>query len=143
MKEFQNRIDKEIETLTAELSIPPLELYEPIRYTLSLGGKRIRPLFVLMGCDLFGGEIENAILPAIAIELFHNFTLVHDDIMDKAPLRRNQPTVHKKWNTATAILSGDVMLVKAFSLISKTPVSEKILPLITETFLSTATQVCE
>lgn len=136
---FQNKINKEIETLSAELSIPPAELYEPIRYMLSLGGKRIRPLFVLLACDLFEGKIEDAIPAALAIELFHNFTLVHDDFMDNAPLRRNQPTVHQKWNSSTAILSGDVMLVKAYQFINKSKMCDVILPV----FSQMASQVCE
>ena len=116
---FQNKIGKEIEKLSSEFSLSPFELYEPARYMLSLGGKRLRPVFVLTACDLFGGTIEDAVPAALAIELFHNFTLVHDDIMDNAPLRRNQPTVHHKWNNNTAILSGDVILVKAYQLLSK------------------------
>src|SRR6201989_2423389 len=91
----------------------PVELYEPIDYIMSLGGKRLRPCLLLMACDLFGGDIEKALWPAIGIEVFHNFTLMHDDIMDKAPLRRGKPTVHEKWDTNVAILSGDVMMVEA------------------------------
>ncbi|MEK6614585.1 MAG: polyprenyl synthetase family protein [Bacteroidota bacterium] len=139
IEKFQNRINKEIQKLSAELSIPPAELYEPIRYMLSLGGKRIRPLFVLLACDLFGGKMDDAIYSALAIELFHNFTLVHDDIMDNAPLRRNQPTVHQKWNSSTAILSGDVMMVKAYQLISKSKMHDAILPV----FNKMAAEVCE
>ena len=77
----------------------PLELYEPISYTMADGGKRLRPVLALMACDLFGGDIEDAIPLAIGFEVFHNFTLIHDDIMDKAPIRRNKETVYKKWNT--------------------------------------------
>ena len=139
VKEFQNKIDEEIKKLSSELSIPPAELYEPIRYMLSLGGKRIRPLFVLLANDLFNGKIEHTISSALAIELFHNFSLVHDDIMDNAPLRRNQPTVHKKWNLSAGILSGDVMLVKAFHLLSDSPQFEQIFPVFSEM----AVKVCE
>ncbi len=139
IKDFQNKIEEEIKILSAELTIPPAELYEPARYMLSLGGKRIRPLFVLLACDLFNGKAEDAIPAALAIELFHNFTLVHDDIMDNAPLRRNQPTVHQKWNSSTAILSGDVMLVKAYQLISKNKMCDSILPVFSEM----AIKVCE
>ena len=139
IKDFQNKIDEEIKKFSNELSLPPAELYEPIRYMLSLGGKRIRPLFVLLANDLFGGRNEDAIYPALAIELFHNFTLVHDDIMDNAPLRRNQPTVHQKWNSSTAILSGDVMLVKAFQHLSESPQFEQIFPVFSEM----AVKVCE
>ena len=106
---------------------------------LSLGGKRLRPVFVLTACDLFGGNIEDAVPAALAVELFHNFTLVHDDIMDNAPLRRNQPTVHHKWNNNTAILSGDVLLVKAYQLLSKSKMCNLILPV----FNDMAMKVCE
>lgn len=92
----------------------PSELYEPMNYIISHGGKRIRPLMVLMGCDLFGGNLENAIKPALAIEYFHNFTLIHDDIMDDAPLRRNVPTLHTIYGVNTAILSGDGLLLKSY-----------------------------
>src|SRR5665213_1726746 len=114
---LQARIQKEL----AELSFDkqPVELYEPINYSLSLGGKRIRPLLLLLACDLFKGDIEKAINPAIGIEIFHNFTLLHDDIMDKAPLRRSKPTVHHKWNQDVAILSGDAMLIEAYRFIMK------------------------
>ncbi len=136
---FRHTINEEIERFSTELSIPPAELYEPVRYMFSLGGKRIRPLFVLLGCDLFGGKTDDAISSALAIELFHNFTLVHDDIIDNAHLRRNKPTVHSKWNTSTAILSGDAMLVKAHQLISKNKMCDAILPVFSEM----AIKVCE
>lgn len=139
IKVFQNKIEEEIKKLSEEFSIPPAELYEPIRYMLSLGGKRIRPLFVLLANDLFEGKIKDAIPAALAVELFHNFTLVHDDIMDNAPLRRNQPTVHEKWNPSSAILSGDVMLVKAFHLLSESPQFEMIFSVFSEM----AVKVCE
>jgi geranylgeranyl diphosphate synthase type II len=119
----------------------PKELYDPIIYTLSLGGKRIRPLLVLAGCDLYGGNLEEAINAAIGIELFHNFTLLHDDIMDQAPIRRGKETVYKKWNSNVAILSGDTMFALATEYISKT--HETILPEVLTTFISTARQVCE
>lgn len=124
-----------------KFSFQPKELYEPFNYILSLGGKRLRPLLVLMSCDMFGGKIEDAISPAIGIELFHNFTLMHDDIMDKAPLRRGKPTVHKKFNTNIAILSGDVMFAYAYQYMLK--VNEKVLPGIFKTFNDTAIKVCE
>jgi geranylgeranyl diphosphate synthase, type II len=122
------------------ISDPP-ELYEPIDYTLSLGGKRIRPLMVLAGCELFGGDPRMAIKPAIGIEIFHNFTLLHDDIMDQAPLRRGKETVYKKWSTNTAILSGDTMFAMASEYISKT--DPAILPVVLELFNRTAREVCE
>ena len=139
VKDFQNKIEEEIKSFSKQLSSSPAELYEPICYMLSLGGKRIRPLFVLLACDLFGGKSEDAIPSALAVELFHNFTLVHDDIMDNAPLRRNQPTVHKKWNSSTAILSGDVVMVKAFQLLSESPRFEQVFPVFSEM----AVKVCE
>ncbi len=119
----------------------PKELYEPISYIMSLGGKRLRPVLVLMAADFFGGDISKAIHPALAVELFHNFTLVHDDIMDKAPLRRNQPTVHKKWNDSVAILSADAMMVKAYQELCKAEIS--ILPTLLDIFSETAVKVCE
>ncbi len=119
----------------------PKELYEPISYIMSLGGKRLRPVLVLMAADFFGGDISKAIHPALAVELFHNFTLVHDDIMDKAPLRRNQPTVHKKWNDSVAILSADAMMVKAYQELCKAEIS--VLPALLDIFSETAVKVCE
>ena len=119
----------------------PKELYEPISYIMSLGGKRLRPVLVLMGCDFFGGDSSNAIHPALAVELFHNFTLVHDDIMDKAPLRRNKPTVHSKWNDNTAILSADAMMVIAYQELCKADIS--MLPKLLNIFSDTAVKVCE
>lgn len=121
--------------------VNPSELYEPISYLMNLGGKRLRPALLLMATDLFKGDVEKAIKPALAIEVFHNFTLMHDDIMDKAPLRRGNPTVHAKWNEAVAILSGDVMLVEAYKLIMQ--VKSAILPDILKIFNDTAVGVCE
>lgn len=143
IEKFQHTINEEIERFSSEISIPPAELYEPIRYMLSLGGKRIRPLFVLMACDLLEGKTENAIHAALAVELFHNFTLVHDDIMDNAPLRRNKPTVHSKWNSSTAILSGDVMMVKAYQLIGRSNLSPDIHNSVLTAFNEMAIKVCE
>lgn len=119
----------------------PGELYAPIDYTMDMGGKRVRPVLTLMACELFGGDLQKALPVATALEVFHNFTLVHDDIMDKAPLRRGQPTVHVKWNPDTAILAGDLMMIKAVELFSTLdpPVLKKCLPL----FMKTAAQVCE
>src|SRR5262245_20353580 len=97
----------------------PASLYEPNEYFLKLGGKRIRPVLCLMGNELFDEIKPDAWHAAMAIELFHNFTLIHDDIMDKAPLRRGMPTIHAKYNESTALLSGDVMLVKAYEYLNK------------------------
>lgn len=139
IQELQERIQVEL----AELSFnkQPIELYEPINYSLSFGGKRIRPLLTLLACDLFEGDIRKALKPAIGIEVFHNFTLLHDDIMDKAPLRRSKPTVHHKWNQDVAILSGDAMLIEAYRLIMK--VDDGLLRRILEIFNETAILVCE
>lgn len=92
----------------------PNEFYEPMNYIMSLGGKRIRPVMVLMACDMFGGNIKDAVKPALAIEFFHNFSLMHDDIMDQAPLRRNKPTVHALYGINSGILSGDGLIFKAY-----------------------------
>lgn len=119
----------------------PAELYEPMQYMMNLGGKRLRPALLLMGCDAFGGDIYQAINPAIAIEVFHNFTLMHDDIMDNAPIRRGQTTVHEKWNSSVGILSGDAMLVEGYKLMMQ--VHEKVLRPVLEIFNDTAIAVCE
>jgi geranylgeranyl diphosphate synthase, type II len=119
----------------------PKELYRPIGYTLGLEGKRVRPALLLLANDLFGGKTDKAINAALAIEVFHNFTLVHDDIMDNAPLRRGEPTVFKKWNKNIAILSGDVMLVEAYQLLSDCP--SEYLSQVLSVFNQTAIQVCE
>ena len=119
----------------------PKELYEPISYIMSLGGKRIRPLLTLMAYSLYKLDYLNIMNPAAAVEVFHNFTLMHDDIMDDAPLRRGKATVHEKWNANTAILSGDVMLVKAYDMlldIDPSKFRESI-----RLFNQTAAEVCE
>ena len=119
----------------------PKELYEPISYIMSLGGKRLRPVLVFIATDIFDGDTSKALHPALAIELFHNFTLVHDDLMDKAPLRRNQPTVHEKWNNNIAILSGDAMMVRAYQELCLADAA--MLPQLLEIFSDTAVKVCE
>lgn len=117
--------------------ISPLGLYEPIGYVLSLGGKRLRPALALLACQLFDEDVEKALAPALGLEVFHNFTLLHDDVMDKADVRRGNPTVHKKWNENVAILSGDTMLVKAYELISEcgAPLFKQVFDVFTETSL--------
>ena len=137
--EAQNLVEKHIQNL----SIPdtPPELYEPVRYILSMGGKRIRPALVIMACDLFAGAVEPALLPAMAIEVFHNFTLLHDDIMDRSEMRRGSPTVHVKYNENVAILSGDVMSILASRLMNQAP--GVVLNLVHDVFTRTAMQVCE
>ncbi len=119
----------------------PVGLYEPINYILSLGGKRIRPVLLLMGCNLFNDEIENALPASYAVEIFHNFSLLHDDIMDEAPLRRGQPTVHIKYNQSTGILSGDVMLVYAYEYLLQ--VGSSNIKNIIKIFNKVAIEVCE
>ncbi|MEO5572483.1 MAG: polyprenyl synthetase family protein [Bacteroidia bacterium] len=137
--DLQEKIEKGLAELSFNSS--PAELYEPMHYMLSLGGKRMRPLLVMMGCDMFNGAVEKAIHAALGIELFHNFTLLHDDIMDKAPLRRSKQTVHEKWDINVAILSGDAMFVKSFQLIMMT--EDKIVRSVTDIFSRTAIEVCE
>ena len=119
----------------------PKELYDPIKYTMSLGGKRIRPLMTLMACDMFGGCIKDAVYPAVGMEVFHNFTLVHDDILDNASLRRGKVTVFKKWNINRAILSGDTMFAFSYSYFFKTK-EQFIIPIL-KIFNKTALEVCE
>ena len=119
----------------------PENLYSPIEYTMEFGGKRIRPILLLISYQLFNDNIERAFSPAKAIEIFHNFTLLHDDIMDKAPLRRGKITVHKKWNNNIAILSGDVMMIHAYQLL--TQVESKYLKTILNIFNKAAIEVCE
>ncbi len=119
----------------------PAELYDPIEYMMSLGGKRLRPVLTLMGCNLFKEDITSALPAALAIEVFHNFTLVHDDIMDNAPLRRGQETVYKKWNMPIAILSGDMMLIKAIDFLAETPNSS--FNALLKPFNKAAAEVCE
>ena len=120
----------------------PQSLYLPVKYILSLGGKRIRPALMLMACNLYSEAVEKAIQPAIGMEIFHNFTLLHDDLMDEADKRRNQLTVHKKWNANTAILSGDAMLILAYQFIGETE-PPAVLQSILRIFTRTALEICE
>ncbi|MES2691317.1 MAG: polyprenyl synthetase family protein [Bacteroidota bacterium] len=138
-KELYTLIEQEIAGLKYEQQ--PAELYQPIRYMLSLGGKRLRPAMLLMASELFGGDVKQAVPAALAIEMFHNFTLVHDDIMDNAAIRRNQPTVHTKWNQTVAILSGDLMMIKALDLLCETQ-TDNLRGLIS-VFNKAAAEVCE
>jgi geranylgeranyl diphosphate synthase type II len=119
----------------------PEELYEPVRYILSIGGKRLRPALVLMACSVFNDAVHKAIKPALAIEFFHNFTLLHDDIMDNSNIRRGHPTVHKRWDPNTAILSGDVMSILSYKIISES--DDQNLKDLLQLFNLTALQVCE
>ena len=134
---------QELEEKITNVNFPsqPSQLYDPLRYFLTLGGKRTRPLLTLLGCHLFGKNGLDAINAALAIELFHNFTLIHDDIMDEAPLRRGKVTVHEKWNTNVGILSGDVLFVEAYKLLANH--NTDVLPDLLDVFSKTAVEVCE
>jgi len=139
--EYIQLVNKEMEDRFC-VSVPePRQLYEPIQYILSNGGKRIRAVMVLLSSNVFSDDISDAIAPALGVEMFHNFTLLHDDIMDKASIRRGLPTVHLKWDENTAILSGDAMMILANKLICQT--NSKNLKQILDTFNQTALEVCE
>lgn len=135
---IQQAIEKGLQNLGFDAA--PQTLYQPANYILMLGGKRLRPALTLLACGLYA-DAEKALPQALAIEVFHNFTLMHDDIMDQAPLRRGQQTVHEKWNLSTAVLSGDAMLVRAYQLMAEA--DTKILPQLLQVFSKTAMQVCE
>lgn len=119
----------------------PASLYEPINYIMQLGGKRLRPVLTLLTTDVFNGDYKKALNAALSIEMFHNFSLVHDDIMDDAPLRRGQKTVHEKWNINTGILSGDAMLIMAYQLFEN--YEPEIFQSLSKVFSKTALEVCE
>lgn len=119
----------------------PYGLYEPIEYTLAAGGKRVRPQLAMIASRMFDGKDEAVMPAALALEVFHNFTLLHDDVMDKADMRRGRPTVHVKWNENTAILSGDQMLIEAYKLLSGVPADK--LPKVLQLFNQMATEICE
>ena len=140
----ENQIAEAVRSLfeKIEFQAEPAGLYDPLRYMISIGGKRVRPRLCLTSYALFRDTISEEILgPAAAIEVYHTYSLIHDDIMDKSPLRRGKETVWKKWNSDTAILSGDVMLIDAFRRISKAPA--EVLPAALELFSTTAAQVCD
>ena len=132
---FSSHLEKQ------SFSSNPKELYEPIVYSLSQCGKRLRPVFTLMACDLFNGDIEKALPQALAIELLHNFTLIHDDLMDQSPIRHGKETVFKKWNPKLAVLSGDALFVLAYNYTLQADIYK--LPKILKTFNKTALQACE
>ena len=119
----------------------PASLYDPMRYIMQLGGKRIRPVLALIAADAVGGDYKKALPVALTVEVFHNFSLVHDDIMDEAPLRRGKATVHEKWDVNTGILSGDAMLVKAYQCLNNYPPA--LFSDLTQLFSKTAQEVCE
>ena len=139
ISDFLKLIEAEIKSQS--FGSQPKSLYEPIRYIMSLGGKRMRPLLVMMAYSLYKNDAKEIVKYATAVEAFHNFTLMHDDIMDKAPLRRGKATVHEKWNVNTAILSGDVMLVKVYELFQSLDgeTLKQVLPI----FNQCAAEVCE
>lgn len=139
LEKYHQLIQEAIDNLSWQQE--PVNLYEPIAYILSQGGKRIRPHLALISAEMFGAKAEEALMPAIAFEMLHNFTLIHDDIMDKADLRRGKPTVYKKWNTNIAILSGDALFAKAFEQMMKYQGGNKdqLLQLLTTTTI----EICE
>jgi len=138
IEQILNEVESEIGKVKFDL--PPQNLFDPIKYTLALGGKRIRPCLALLACNIFNPSIDDVIKPAVGLEVFHNFTLLHDDLMDQADKRRNELTVHKKWNTNTAILSGDAMVISAYRFIGETP--ETYLKKILKLFSQTALEIC-
>jgi len=139
LKELQNKINDALSK--EQIGREPHSLYDPIIYTMESGGKRIRPVLALMACNLFSDEIDHAIKSAIGLEIFHNFTLLHDDIMDHADIRRGKSTVHKKWNENTAILSGDAMFIKAYQYFLD--INSSNFREILRVFSNTALEVCE
>ncbi len=139
LDELRLLIEQELEGINYPET--PSQLYQPIDYILGLGAKRMRPVLVLMAHQLFNSDISAAVKPALAIEVFHNFTLLHDDIMDDAPLRRGQQTVHEKWNNNVAILSGDTMLVQAYQLM--TTADQAVVKEVLSVFSKAAIEVCE
>ncbi len=139
IEQYSRLIEREIKK--QKYGKQPVSLYEPIRYLMALGGKRLRPMLTLLAYSLYKKDAKSILPYAVAVEAFHNFTLMHDDIMDKAPLRRGSPTVHEKWNVNTAILSGDVMLIKVYDLLLN--IEDNKLKKIFKTFNKCASEVCE
>ena len=142
MKELEPYL-KVVENGLSEIGLPshPENLYDPMRYFLNLGGKRIRPILSLLAAEMFDVAGEKALPQALAIEVFHNFTLIHDDILDLAPLRRGKETVHEKWGTNIAILSGDRLLIESYKLLCEAP--EDYLPTLLKVYNKMAIEVCE
>ena len=139
VSELLEKINSYVSDLTFRKK--PEGLYEPIRYALSLGGKRIRPMLMLMAYNLYKDDVDSILTQAAGIELYHNYSLLHDDLMDKSDLRRGMPTVHKKWNESTAILSGDAMLVIAYKLMAGS--GKSLSGQVMRTFTETAMEICE
>jgi geranylgeranyl diphosphate synthase type II len=138
---MQISIDSFFEAIGQNLE--PRNLYDPVNYILSQGGKRIRPQLVVLAAELFGAKAEDAFYPATAYEMLHNFTLIHDDIMDNAPIRRGKETIFKKWNSNIAILSGDVLASLAMTQLFKTPCPPEILIEMSKLFVKTSVEICE
>ena len=139
IQQYREEFEKYLNAYTPPKT--PQNLYNPVSYFLALEGKRIRPILTLLSCDLFNGNYKDSLDAALAVEVFHNFSLVHDDIMDEAPLRRGNQTVHQKWDLSTAILSGDVMLILAYQLFEN--YNENIFVALAKLFSKTAVEVCE
>lgn len=136
---YRNYISHQL--VSAQFPSNPNNLYDPVRYILDLGGKRMRPILSMMACELFSGEYERATDAAMSVEIFHNFTLIHDDIMDEAPLRRGKETVHKKWNENVGLLSGDLLMIESYKRLAKYDAA--ILPQLLRLYNSTAIEVCQ
>ena len=139
--DIEKLVNDSVRRISFTFNEPPLTLFEPIEYILSIGGKRLRPVMALLSANLFSDEIELALPSAIAVEIFHNFSLLHDDLMDRADMRRGHLTVHKKWNDNTAILSGDAMLIEAYKYLANVP--SKLLSPLLDIFTQTALEVCQ
>ena len=139
IQQYREEFEKYLNAYTPPRT--PQNLYNPVSYFLSLEGKRIRPILTMLSCDLFDGNYKDSLDAALAVEVFHNFSLVHDDIMDEAPLRRGNQTVHQKWDLSTAILSGDVMLILAYQLFEN--YNKNIFVALAKLFSKTAVEVCE
>jgi geranylgeranyl diphosphate synthase type II len=139
--ELIENIERNLSEYRQQNTFIPVELYDPVFYMLEHGGKRIRPVLVLMGLNLFSDKIDKGIASALAVEIFHNFTLLHDDIMDNSSQRRSQPTVHKKWSVNTAILSGDAMMILAYRFLAQN--RPKYLSSLMKVFNEAALEVCE
>ncbi|MDO5664651.1 MAG: polyprenyl synthetase family protein [Bacteroidia bacterium] len=136
---LSKKIEEAVQNTSFDLK--PKSLFDPISYALSVGGKRVRPLLTLLTTNMFGKDVDKSLKPAIGIEIFHNFTLLHDDLMDKSDMRRGMPTVHKKWDANTAILSGDAMMIEAYKYV--TSVTSDILPEIIELFSTNTMKVLQ
>lgn len=140
IEEYQKIVSEALESKSFK-GLTPNELYEPCDYILSIGGKRLRPIIVMLGSYVFDGKVEDVLKPSLAIEYFHNFSLMHDDIMDEAPLRRGKETVHLKYNINTGILSGDAMLIQAYRMFEDLPADK--FKAVTQLFSKTAVELCE